>query len=309
MDNEPRTGSRRLWRRKSKRIYSSDEGVKKMKALVKPLAAAVAVGALLVHGPARAQQAPAAAQPAGSPLSDVLTRVSQVAGIRVVADSSVATQRVLPPNINAVTADTLETQLAEIVGALPRGTQWARVYLPATANSRTWTGDAVADYVYAQSKLFGAVGAATPAGTVEIMGQRVAADQARTLITALNLRPVYLITNPARRPAGGAGVAGDPSQWSAMSPEQQQQYAQQQAQQLLNMDPAARTAMLQQQISVLGTMMQQMTPEQRRDMMQNVGAGLGFMGRGGFGGQGGGNQGGGRRRGGGNQGGGGGNNF
>lgn len=277
-----------------------------MKALVKPLAAAVAVGALFVHGPARAQQAPAAAQPAGSPLSDVLARVSQVAGIRVVADSSVATQRVLPPNMNAVTPDTLETQLAEIVGALPRGTQWARVYLPATANSRNWTGDAVADYVYAQSKLFGAVGAATPAGTVEIMGQRVAADQARTLITALNLRPVYLITNPARRPVPGA--SGDPSQWGSMSPEQQQQYAQQQAQQLLNMDPTARTAMLQQQLSVLGSMMQQMTPEQRREMMQSVGAGLGFMGRGGFGGQGG-NQGGGRRRGGGNQGGGGGNNF
>jgi len=295
-----------------------------MKSFVKPFAAgaaaALAAGGLFVQAPARAQQAPASTAPAAAAtLADALARISQASGVHVVADSTVARQRVTPP-IGAVTAATLEVHLAEIVRSLP-GTQWAKVYLPATATSSSWTGDAVADYVYAQAKLFGNVGGATTAGTVEVLGQQVPADKAQSVVAALNLKPVYLLTNSSRRTAAPAsGTAGSPGDWGRMTQQQQQQYAQQQAQQMLSGDPAQLAQTFQQQQAVRQALMQQlqqMPDAQRQQYLQSLGGAGGrggFGGRGGAGGQGGqggaaGNQGGrqGGRRGGGNQGGGGGN--
>ena len=115
----------------------------------------------------------------------------------------------------------------------------------------------------AQAKLFGSAGAAAPPGTIEIMGQRVPTDKAQSVITALNLKPVYLISNPLLKTAA--------QNWAKLTPDQQKQYASQQAQQILNMDPAQQAQMFQQQMAVMGSMMQQMTPEQRQAMMQNFG--------------------------------------
>ena len=61
------------------------------------------------------------------------------------------------------------------------------------------------------------VGGATPAGTVEIMGQKIAADKADAFIAGLNLRPVYLVTNPR---GGSSSASVSDGQWAALTPEQ-----------------------------------------------------------------------------------------
>jgi hypothetical protein len=201
------------------------------------------------------------------PASEVLARIGQGAGVAVVADSTI-TERVALPSAPA-TAATAEQQIAEVVKALPAGTKWAKLYLPA-AKGRAWNGDDVAAYALAQAKLFGTVGAA-PAGSVEIMGQILPAAKAQEQIAALNLKPVYLVTNPTKRTAAAASGGADPGQWAQMTEEQRQQYAQQQAAQLLNADPAVRNGVLQQQFMVFSQMMRQMTPEQRQQVFQGMG--------------------------------------
>lgn len=194
------------------------------------------------------------------PLNTIVTVMARTSGATILADSSVAATPVMPLT-EASTADNFEAQLDGIVKAMPQGATWAKVYLPLT--SSRMNADAVSDYVIAQAKLFGSAGAAAPAGMVEIMGQRVPADKAQAVITALNLKPIYLISNPLLKAAA--------QNWGKLSAEQQKQYASQQAQQILSMDPTQQAQMFQQQMAVFGSMMQQMTPEQRQGMMQNFG--------------------------------------
>jgi hypothetical protein len=194
------------------------------------------------------------------PLSTVVATMARTSGATILADSSVASTPV-PLITEATTATNFEAQLDTIVKGMPQGATWAKVYLPETKSRMD--ADAVSEYVIAQAKLFGSAGAAAPAGMVEIMGQRVPMDKAQSVIAALNLKPVYLISNPLLKTAA--------QNWGKLSPEQQKQYAAQQAQQILNMDPAQQAQMFQQQMAVFGSMMQQMTPEQRQGMMQNFG--------------------------------------
>jgi hypothetical protein len=232
---------------------------------------------------ARAQQQepapPGNAQRAGMrPVADVLSRIGQAVGVTIVADNTVANERV-PLPAAPTTPENFETQVAEVAKALPQGATWAKLYLPAT--SRTQSGEDVAAYAMAQAKLFGSVGAAQ-AGTVEILGQRVPAEKAQEYITGLNLKPVYLVTNPRLRATASqpaAGVADNNlQQWMQMTPEQRQQYAQAQASQLLNMDPTLRQQMMEQQRMIMRQMMRQMTPEQRQQMFQGRGGGQGRFG-------------------------------
>jgi hypothetical protein len=222
--------------------------------------------------PAAARQA-SASRAGTRPAADVLARIGQAAGVTVVADPTLA-QRVPLPG-TAATPQNVERQIAEVVKALPAGTTWAKLYLPAPPNNRSWSWDEVAGYVQAQAKLFGAVGPA-PAGMAEILGQRVPAEKARDVIASLNLKPVYLVTSVnahtvAAPSAPGRGGAGDLSQWVQMTPEQQRQYAQQQASQILNMDPAMRQQAVLQQRMIFSQMMRQMTPEQRQQMFDEMG--------------------------------------
>jgi hypothetical protein len=246
----------------------------KTKTAPMTLALGVALTMTFVTAPlnASAQQAPAANQniPTAQgnadqatrprPLSTVVAMMARTSGATILADSTVAGTPV-PLLTEASTPQNFEAQLNTLVKAMPQGATWAKVYLPVTKSRME--ADAVSEYVMAQAKLFGSAGAATPAGTIEIMGQRVAVDQAQPIITALNLKPVYLISNPLLKTAA--------QNWTKLSPEQQKQYAAQQAQQFLNMDPAAQQQMFQQQIAVFGSVMQQMTPEQRQQLMQNFG--------------------------------------
>ena len=243
------------------------------------LAGILAVRPVQAQDAAGAAPAPAPASRAGTrPASDVLARIAQGTGLTVLADSTVANERIPLPAEAAATPETLEARVAEVVRALPPGTTWAKLYLPAPAGGRAWTGDDVAEYAFAQKRLFGQIGAA-PAGTVEILGQRIPEDRAAAFITGLNLKPVYLVTNPSLRPSGGAGggtaqaLTADAARWAKMTPEQQQAYARQQAQQVLNMDPALRRQVFEQQRSMMRAVIQQMTPEQRQQLFQGTGGG------------------------------------
>lgn len=243
------------------------------------IAASVAVTAsgssmnlVLITRPARAaaQEPPAAAANAAAParqrsLQTVLDKISQAAGVQVVADSTVSQAQVTPP-AEPTTPENFTRQIEAIVKTLPAGTTWAKLYLPAPASSRGYRGDDVAQYALAQARLFGNVGGATPAGTVEIMGQKIAADRAEAFIAGLNLKPVYLVTNPR-----GPGIAMNDAQWTSMTPEQKRAYAEQQAQQFLAMDPNARNEFFQKNFMIFGQVMRMLPPDQRGMMFGGTG--------------------------------------
>ncbi len=195
--------------------------------------------------------------------------------VYVVADSTTgATPAALP--IEATTPENVEKQVAALVAKLPPGTLWAKLYLPAPANARRgYNGDDVAAYALAQSKLVGPVGAALPPGTVEIMGQKLPQTKADATIADLNLKPVYLITNPRAQAPSGFGLTMDASKWAAMSPEQKQEYTRQQAASLSQMDPSARNQMLQQNMMIFAQFMQSASPDQRQSMIQGMMQGMG----------------------------------
>ncbi len=228
---------------------------------------AVAVFLLLAGGAFWAVPAPAhqsAPSRAGTrPAADVLARIGQGAGVTVLADSTI-TERVPLPATPA-TPENFEQQIAGVVKALPQGTSWVKLYLPAPAGDRSWNGDDVAALALAQVKLFGSGGAPAP-GTVEILGQRLPMEKAREHITGLNLKPVYLVTNAGKRAT--AGVNAMP--FAQMTPEQQQAYAREQAERLLAGDNATRQAFVREHLAIMGQLMRQMTPEQRQQMLPDA---------------------------------------
>ena len=241
-----------------------------------PVTMAVAV-ALTVTTilPAAAQQAPApAARATTFPAGQVLVQIGQTAGVIVLADSTVQGRLALPAV--PATAATVEQQIAEAVRALPGGTTWAKLYVPVPANGR-WSGDAVADYARALAQMVGTVGRAAPAGTVEILGRILPADKANEYITALNLRLVYLVSNPRAQTPTTAGF-NMASNWTQMTPAQRELYIQQQAQRVLALDPASRMQTLRglmenmeisPQQALIKSVISQMTDDERVAMKQS----------------------------------------
>jgi hypothetical protein len=194
--------------------------------------------------------------------------------VTVLADSTIQGRLALPAV--PATAATVEQQIAEAVKALPAGTTWAKLYVPAPANGR-WSGDAVADYARALAQMVGMVGRAAPAGTVEILGRTIPADKANEYITALNLRLVYLVTNPRAQTPTTAGL-GAASNWTQMTPAQRELYIQQQAQRVLALDPASRMQMLRglmenmeisPQQALIKSVISQMTDDERVALKQS----------------------------------------
>jgi hypothetical protein len=230
------------------------------------LVVAVAASALvtaLVSLSGSAQQAPAPTQRTGTrPAAEVLAQLGRSAGVVILADASV--QGRLPVAEATATPETVEQQLAALLRALPAGTTSVKLYVPAPANGR-WDVEVVGDYARAQARLVGPIGRPAPAGMVELLGRQVPAEKANEAIATLNLKLVYLVTNP--RAPSGANVAAN---WGQMTREQRQAYAQQQAQRLLALDPASRVEALRQlmrreptpQDLVVGMVMRQMPEEE-----------------------------------------------
>jgi hypothetical protein len=180
--------------------------------------------------------APASGRVSTRPAAEVLAQIGQSAGVVILADSTV--QARLPVPTAAATSETVEPQIAAMVHALPAGTSWAKLYVPAPASGR-WNADDVANFARAQARLVGTVGRTAPAGMVEILGRQIPATSASQYITALNLKLVYLVTNP--RAPSSADAAQN---WAQLTPEQRMQYAQQQAERIMALDPGSRVQAL-----------------------------------------------------------------
>jgi hypothetical protein len=202
------------------------------------LSTAVAVSMLLtalVMISGSAQQAPA---PTTRPAAEVLAQLGQSAGVVVLADATVQGRLAVPPG--GATLVTIEQQLTDIVRALPAGTTWVKLYVPAPANGR-WEVEAVEEYARAQARLVGAIGRAAPAGMVELLGRQVPTEKANEAIATLNLKLVYLVTNTRAQSAPDVT-----SNWARLTTAQREAYAQQQAQRLMALDPARRLEALRQ---------------------------------------------------------------
>ena len=175
----------------------------------------------------------------------------------MLADSTVAYDRI-PKSVLAslsaakvgeTSADAdlrVETGLNALVKTLPAGTLWGKLFLPAPAPGRAWKGDDVAAFAFAQTRLFGTVGAPTPDGSIEILGKRVSRDAAGAYIAGLGLKPIYLITNPKRQLSVTRWSAASEEQWNAMSKDERKDYGAQQAAQIMALSPEERAQVLDQ---------------------------------------------------------------
>ena len=186
---------------------------------------------------------------------ETLNTQNALMGIKVVADSTVAYERVaaspLGEGVSSAAPDetTIEKGLSKLVRLLPAGTVWAKLYLPTPTSGRVWKGDDVADFAFAQARLFGTVGVPASDGSIEILGRRVAKEASPPFVTGLNLKPVYLLTNTRRQMNGSNTTpwsAANQEQWGKMSPAERKQYGQEQAQWILSLPPEQQAQMLEQ---------------------------------------------------------------
>ena len=175
----------------------------------------LAAGFIALLAPAMAApQAPDASASARKtrlqPVKSIVQKMSEDAGITVLADSTIATVQVMTPD-GETTAANLEDRLDRLVKRLPAGTKWAKVFLPAPENGRRYTPDAVTQFVRAQATLFGKAGE-SKVGTVEILGRKLADAEAEAYVKGLNLIPVYVLSNLSAQSArviGGPAAAGE----------------------------------------------------------------------------------------------------
>jgi hypothetical protein len=242
-----------------------------------PIALCLAPALLLLSAPARAQQGAAPAPPATAAgktkaLSSILTNIKKDTGASVLAASALASSQVKPP-AGAVTPETLEETLDALVKGMPTGTLWAKLWLPPLAGGRQFKGDDLVDYAVAQSRLYPGVGASQP-GVVEVLGQKLPADKAESVIQTLGLKPVYVICNPTKT-APGSG------EFENLSDDQKKNAVDKQVQKLLSLPPEQQAQalgqMFQQAGMVFGNLMRNMSPDQRRGFMQNMGPMMGMM--------------------------------
>lgn len=128
-------------------------------------------------------------------LTNVLERITRQTGVLVLADSTVADEIVTTPEYAAITPENLEAHINALVRELDEseGVTWGKLYLPAPPRGKKWTGEEVMEFVQAQVKLYGVVGAVGN-DTIEVLAQKLSAAQAKPVIDALNLKPIYLIS-------------------------------------------------------------------------------------------------------------------
>jgi hypothetical protein len=166
------------------------------------LAAIAAVVLSSVPASAQERTNPASGRaPSGGlrPLSEIVAQMNRSKGVIVLADWTVQSAPVIPLR-QATTTDNVELQVKSLLNQLPAGALWVKLYLPEPASKR-WDADAMTQYVQAQARLLERrVGADMPAGTLEIMGQQVSTERGKEIIDHLQLKLVYLITNPSLRP-------------------------------------------------------------------------------------------------------------
>lgn len=135
------------------------------------------------------------------PLSRVLAEIGERAGVLVVADSTTADERAnMPPKDATITSRNVDEFIAAAIKDLEEGIVWARFNLPPPPKGKKWSGEDVSAYAMGLMRLYGSVGGDGPEGTVEVIAQHVAAEQATPIFTTLGLQPVYLVTRRTGKP-------------------------------------------------------------------------------------------------------------
>ena len=211
-------------------------------------AVCIALLSVFVASAAGAQQTSPAAAPKQPTvlLTYALRDAFGTSGTVVLADSTVSYERIPQSLQKDLSPQQIEKGLDALVKTLPAGTIWGKLYLPAAAPGRTWKGDDVAAFAFAQARLFGTVGAPAPDGSIEILGKRVNKDAAPAYVAGLGLKPVYLLTNPKRRLSVTAWSAASEEQWNTMSKDERKAYGEQQAAQIMALSPEERAQVLDQ---------------------------------------------------------------
>jgi len=111
---------------------------------------------------------------------------------------------------------------------------------------------------------------------IEVLGRRLSLEKAAPLMASLDLRPVYLLSNPtAEDPVAKSGkLQSEGLQiWMEMTPEQRRLSAENQMNGLLSMDSNARRALFgQMQEQAMGMMkkIQSLPPDQRAQFWRDV---------------------------------------
>lgn len=181
-------------------------------------------------------------------------------------------------------AGPLPQVLERLAAAATKGTLVKATLLPAT--SAPLDPETVGAYVLAEDSLLrkvrqdgAAAGAASPDAVV--MGRALRGAEAKAVVAALKLEPVYLVVNPAAAadPIAKMSKAQEEALvvWASMTPEQREAVADRQFEALLSMEPNSRRALLQQQGQMMQRFMvkvQQMSPEARQSFLNDLTGGL-----------------------------------
>lgn len=124
--------------------------------------------------------------------SEFAASLTKATGICLYLDPRADSHRVTVTSDAKLTARNFEDHVQRLVKALPHGSTWAKLYLPAAPKDKVWKPADVIAYARAQANLYGTVGATEP-GTVEILSQKLDSDKAKPVIEALNLKLVYIV--------------------------------------------------------------------------------------------------------------------
>lgn len=233
------------------------------------------------------------------PLKEVIAKLSAQTGATIIVDSASGAKPVTLDLRNATLGDVLD-QIADQAG---KGVQVRLVALP--IQDPLPNGDVVALALMAQDslkplqltgikpgeKIKPPAKATTPTAsvvasatatepTIEVSGRAVTLDKAAPLISALELRPVFVVMNPlGDNPVAKAGrLQSEGMQlWMGMTAEQRKQATESQLNNLLSMDPSTRRAFFGQMMEqAQGAMqkIQSLPPDQQKQFFQDITANL-----------------------------------
>ena len=135
-------------------------------------------------------------------LESLLREVGERIDVRLLADSTLAGARVVPPRLPVNDASRAEAWLNELVRTIPGGAVWIKLWLPPPPLGKRWSGDDVAKYALSLAQLYGKVGAVED-GKSEILAKQIADEPATKIKEALGLKPVYLLTRRGTRTFAG----------------------------------------------------------------------------------------------------------
>ena len=217
---------------------------------------------------------------AAVPAQMAAAQITQATGVTVLTDSTVG----LVPVTFSTGGGDVESVLQQIIKVLPKGAAVRTILLPAfSPKAALPSGDDVISLYGTQEKLvapvMGAKAATNPDGaaSVNVLGKLLSREQAAPIIAALDLRPVYVLTNAQ----AGDNLVAQSSKlqaeglrlWMAMTPDQRAQAAEQQFDSLMNMDSATRQAMFgqaMQSAQAIGNKINSMSPEQKAAFFSEI---------------------------------------